>query len=215
MSDSEVATINIDGASRGNPGPAAYAYVISRPGHPVVENAECLPATTNNSAEYTALVRALERAAELGAERLLIKSDSELLVKQMNGQYRVKHPDLRPLYEQACALRREFRQVTIVHVPRAENRRADELCNLALDGDRKSARQAPPADHHSRSVGGSRDPKTMTSREASAHEEALACLRSAASAWSLGDPDVPAPKQVLEQILSVLEENGILKARKR
>jgi ribonuclease HI len=215
MSDSEVATINIDGASRGNPGPAAYAYVISRPGHPVIENAECLPATTNNSAEYTALVRALERAAELGAERLLIKSDSELLVKQMNGQYRVKHPDLRPLYEKAGALRRQFQKVTIVHVPRAENRRADELCNLALDGARKSARKAL-ADDRPRQVGGSRDKQTaMPSRETSAHEEALACLRSAASAWSLGDPEMPAPQQVLEQILSVLEENGVLKARKR
>jgi ribonuclease HI len=214
MSDSEIATINIDGASRGNPGPAAYAYVISRPGQPVVEKAECLPPATNNSAEYTALVRALERAADLGARRLFVKSDSELLVKQMNGQYRVKHPDLRSLYEKASALRGQFQQVTIIHVPREENRRADELCNLALDGDRKSTRKAVTEDHR-RQVGGFGDKRTVISREASAHDEALACLRSAASAWSLGDPEVPAPKQVLEQILSVLEENGILKARKR
>src|SRR5439155_24917087 len=113
MGDSQVATIHIDGASRGNPGPAAYAYVIDRPGQPVVEDAECLPAMTNNSAEYTALVCALERAIELGTRHLLIKSDSELLVKLMNGEYRVKHPDLRPFHEKARELTKRFERVTI------------------------------------------------------------------------------------------------------
>src|SRR5439155_4913569 len=87
MSEAARLLIHIDGAARGNPGPAAFAYVIAREGHPVVEHAECMGETTNNVAEYTALVRALERAGELGGQHVLVKSDSELLVKQMNGVY--------------------------------------------------------------------------------------------------------------------------------
>src|SRR5947209_11368241 len=97
MSKGAVLTINIDGGARGNPGPAAFAYVITQDGHLLTEEAGCLGTATNNLAEYTALVRALERAAELGGEHLLIRSDSELLVKQMNGQYRVKNPQLKVL----------------------------------------------------------------------------------------------------------------------
>ena len=99
-------TIHTDGASRGNPGAAAYAYVIARDGQPPIEEADCLGRMTNNQAEYTALVRALEHALELGTHhRLLIHSDSELMVKQMNGEYRVKNEELRGLYEEACVLR--------------------------------------------------------------------------------------------------------------
>ena len=138
MAEADVLTIYTDGASRGNPGAAAFAYVIRREGQPSIEEAECLGDTTNNQAEYTALVRALERALQLGPHhRLLIHSDSELMVKQMNGEYRVKNADLRDLYEQACALRQRFEgAVTIRHVRRALNKRADELCNQALDGKR-------------------------------------------------------------------------------
>jgi ribonuclease HI len=126
--------IHIDGAARGNPGPAAYAYVIERDDGEPIEEAERLGETTNNFAEYTALVRVLERARDLGGRRLSIKSDSELLVKQMNGQYKVKHPELKILYGQAIELRRGFESVTIQHVRREHNKRADELCNLVLDG---------------------------------------------------------------------------------
>src|SRR6516225_5429237 len=104
----EVFTIYTDGAARGNPGPAAYAFVIERDGAPVIEEKGTLGHTTNNVAEYTALVRALEHAARLGARRLLIHSDSELLVKQMNGEYQVKSEDLRALFEQAKAMARRF-----------------------------------------------------------------------------------------------------------
>src|SRR5207253_10930089 len=90
MAEPGLLTINIDGAARGNPGPAAYAYVIARDGQPVLEEAGCLGTATNNVAEYTALVKALERAVELGGKRVLIRSDSELLVKQMSGESRVK-----------------------------------------------------------------------------------------------------------------------------
>src|SRR5947209_16164164 len=95
MSQAAALTINIDGAARGNPGPAAYAYVIARDGQPVIEEAACLGTATNNVAEYTALVKALERVAELGENHVNIRSDSELLVKQMNGEYKVKNPQLR------------------------------------------------------------------------------------------------------------------------
>ena len=98
MTDDRTATMNIDGGSRGNPGPAAYAVVIARPGRPPAEEADTIGTATNNVAEYTALVRALGKAAELGAKRLLIHSDSELLVKQMNGEYRVKNESLKELF---------------------------------------------------------------------------------------------------------------------
>jgi ribonuclease HI len=136
MDETTVLTIYTDGASRGNPGEAAFAYVISRDGKPVIEKAECLGQMTNNQAEYTALVRALEHALELGPRhRVIVHSDSELMVKQMSGEYRVKNEELRGLYEQASALRQRFDGlVTIRHVRREQNKRADQLCNEALDG---------------------------------------------------------------------------------
>src|SRR5829696_7357829 len=115
-------TMHIDGAARGNPGPAAYAVVIARPGQPAVEDAATLGTATNNVAEYTALVKGLERAADLGLRRLAVFSDSELLVKQMNGEYRVKHPDLLPLYQEATRLQRQFDDVSISHVRREMNK---------------------------------------------------------------------------------------------
>src|SRR5260370_17584867 len=101
MSDPTVWQVSIDGAARGNPGPAAFAFVIRRGGAPVIEEKGYLGSATNNIAEYTALVRALEHAAKLGARRLLVYSDSELLVKQLNGEYRVNNESLRPLFPEA------------------------------------------------------------------------------------------------------------------
>jgi len=101
MNDPDLFTIHTDGGARGNPGPAAYAFVISRPGQPDVEESGVLGNSTNNVAEYTALVKALERARALGARRVLVQSDSELMVKQMTGEYKVKNEGLRPLYEEA------------------------------------------------------------------------------------------------------------------
>src|SRR5262249_4541615 len=146
MSHPPTLRIHTDGASRGNPGAAAYAYVITPDGAAPVEEAGCLGEMTNNQAEYTALVRALEHALELGPHHhLMVHSDSELLVKQMNGQYRVKNEELRGLYEEAQELRKRFTGgVTIRHVRRSQNSRADELCNEALDGKRSpSPRPAP------------------------------------------------------------------------
>ena len=134
MSDKDVFTIHTDGAARGNPGPAAYAYVIERPGAADIEVKDCLGETTNNIAEYTALVRALEHARELGGKRLVIRSDSELLVKQMTGEYRVKNEALRELSLRAARLAREIGKVSYRAVRREHNELADRLVNEALDG---------------------------------------------------------------------------------
>ncbi len=137
-------TIHTDGASRGNPGPAAFAYILERDGEDPIEEAGRIGRMTNNLAEYTALVRALEHALELGADhRVLVHSDSELLVKQMRGEYRVKNEELRDLFEQAGALSGRFRGgVTFRHIRREENRRADALGNEALDGLREPTPRA-------------------------------------------------------------------------
>jgi ribonuclease HI len=205
---SESTTMHIDGAARGNPGPAAYAVVIARPGQPTVEEAETIGTATNNVAEYTALVRGLELATELGVKKLAAFSDSELLVKQMAGEYRVKHPDLLPLYEEAVRLRRGFDAVTITHVRRAQNARADALCNEALDGKRNKGGAV-----ESRGADAPRSPKT-TATDAAVRDDALAVLLSAAQAWaSKGLGAVPV-EAVWDQLWSILEEGGVLKTRK-
>jgi ribonuclease HI len=198
-------TMHIDGAARGNPGPAAYAVVIARPGQPPVEEAGTLGTATNNVAEYTALVRGLERATELGLRSVAVFSDSELLVKQMNGEYRVRHPDLLPLYEAANRLKRAFDRVTITHVRRAQNARADALCNQALDGDRR--KRAEPS-------GGRAPGPPGTVSDAAVRDDALAILLSAAQAWaSRGLGAVPV-EAVWDQLWSVLDEAGVLKKKK-
>ena len=128
-----VATANIDGGSRGNPGPAGYGARIEREDGSIVELKEALPLATNNVAEYSGLLAALRWAAANGVRTLHIRSDSELLVKQMKGQYRVKNPGLQPLYEEACALTRTIGRVTFEHVRREFNKEADRLANEAMD----------------------------------------------------------------------------------
>jgi ribonuclease HI len=128
-------SIHTDDASRGNPGAAAFGYVIERDGQPALEEAGCLGRLTNNQAEYTALVRALERALRLGVDfRVVVHSDSELMVKQMRGEYRGNNEELRGLFERAKKLAAHFTGgVVFKHVRRALNARADALCNEALD----------------------------------------------------------------------------------
>lgn len=131
--------IHIDGGSRGNPGPAAAGVVIQRINHDgepariLHEAGYHLGRLTNNVAEYTALLRALNIAASGGPDELIIHSDSELMVKQLTGEYRVKSPDLQPLFQDAQALLLKFDLWRIQHVPREKNRRADELANMAMD----------------------------------------------------------------------------------
>jgi ribonuclease HI len=202
MSESGVLTIHTDGGARGNPGPAAFAYVIQRDGGPAIEQAGCMGKATNNQAEYTALIRALEHAERIGTNHpLCIHSDSELLVKQMNGEYRVKDEGLKPLYEQARRLASRFGSVSISHIPRAKNTWADHLYNAALDGDKKKS--GPSGSHKPKS--------NLKERETAIREEAVECLRTAASAWARGNAHDPKPELVWDQLWSVLEENGALR----
>ena len=196
MSQSPALRIHTDGASRGNPGAAAFAFVIEADGADPIEGAGCLGTLTNNQAEYTALVRALEHALELGPQHhLIIHSDSELLVKQMNGQYRVKNVDLRDLYREAQELRKQFTGgVTIRHVRREQNSRADELCNEALDGKRPSTPRAVPA---------------MTEKKTTPlRDRALVCLHGAAAAWRQGASEPPV-EQVWAELVRLLEGEGV------
>lgn len=123
-----------DGASRGNPGPASYgALVIDPSGVVLREISEPLGIATNNIAEYRGLIAALEAALELGAKRVEARMDSELLVRQAIGRYRVKNPGLLPLFQQVMSLRNRFEHVVFAHVPRDLNKQADALANQALD----------------------------------------------------------------------------------
>jgi ribonuclease HI len=125
---------NIDGASRGNPGPAAYAVLIRNPeGKLVLELAKKFGRDTNNVAEYYGLLAALDYATTHGISALRIRSDSELLVRQMQGRYKVKSADLKPLYERASILSRQLKYFAIEHVRREQNTDADALANVALD----------------------------------------------------------------------------------
>jgi ribonuclease HI len=214
MSETDVLTIHTDGAARGNPGPAAYAFVITRPGQPPVEEYGCLGETTNNIAEYTALIKALQRAQQLGGRRLIVHSDSELMIKQMLGLYKVKHEGLRPLYKEAKERCAAFDAVTFRHVRREQNRRADELCNLALDGAAVPRRQLPETTSSSLSALHTGSAPKTVALPASAREEILDCLRSVACVWSGGNPNHPRPEDVWEQLWSILQEAGILRKSK-
>jgi ribonuclease HI len=126
--------LHVDGGARGNPGPAAIGVVVSDPGGQLLDElAERIGVATNNVAEYRAVLRALDRAKELGATEVEIVGDSELVARQLAGDYKVKHPALRPLYAQALAALRGFERWSIRSVPRAENAEADALVNAALD----------------------------------------------------------------------------------
>jgi ribonuclease HI len=123
----------IDGGARGNPGPAGWGALLVRDDSETIRLRGFLGITTNNVAEYTALVEALEAAREEGASRLDVFSDSLLLVNQMNGVYRVKHPNLIPLYQKAIRVARGFSSFSVSHVRREHNREADRLANEAMD----------------------------------------------------------------------------------
>ena len=125
--------IYTDGASSGNPGPAAIGIVIKDgQGRVISRISRRIGRATNNQAEYRAIITALEEASRLGAEEVDIKSDSELVVKQLKGRYRVKKATLRPLYQEVVRLNGSLEAFTITHVPRTQNREADRLANKAL-----------------------------------------------------------------------------------
>jgi ribonuclease HI len=125
---------NIDGGSRGNPGPASYGVVIRDPrGQVVAKLKKYIGRSTNNVAEYYGLIAALDYAQQHGIRALRVESDSELLVRQMRGQYKVKSPELRPLFERARKMAQTFDSFKIEHVYREQNAEADALANEALD----------------------------------------------------------------------------------
>jgi ribonuclease HI len=128
------ATLFTDGGARGNPGPAAYGYVIEdENGNTLAAHGEAIGIATNNVAEYSALLAGLEKAAELGVTELEVVSDSELMVRQMQGRYKVKNEALRELWEDALRLARRVGRVTYRSVRREHNELADRLVNEALD----------------------------------------------------------------------------------
>ena len=128
--------IHTDGAARGNPGPAGAGAILrdAATGETVAEIAEGLGRATNNVAEWTAVRLALDEARRLGADRVDLRMDSELVARQITGIYRVKHPDLRPIHAAVMDLLRSFDGYTVGHVPRALNKDADRLSNVAIDG---------------------------------------------------------------------------------
>ena len=130
-------TLYCDGGSRGNPGPAAIGAVVydtaTDPPQLVATVSECIGVTTKNVAEYRALIAGLEAVAHLHAEVIHVRADSMLIIKQLRGEWKVKHANMRPLHEEARSLLAAYSVVDLQHVPRAENTEADTLVNAALD----------------------------------------------------------------------------------
>ena len=220
MSDTYL--IHTDGGARGNPGPAAFAFTIERPNGDDIEEKGFLGNTTNNVAEYTALIRALHHAHKVGGKSLIVQSDSELIVNQMNGKFKVKHPGLLPLYRQACELRDRFDSVVIRHIYREDNDRADRLYNEALDDPERElalplepwpkvgAKPIPPAPPPKPAA----KPPTPAAPAAIAAKpddivraRALGILRRAARAWALDD-DAPTPEDIWDQLAEVIGDRG-------
>jgi ribonuclease HI len=128
------ARLSTDGGARGNPGPAAFGYVLeTEDGTVLAAHGEAIGVATNNVAEYRALLAGLHKAVELGVDEVDVVSDSQLLVRQMTGEYKVKNEALRKLSLEAAALARQLRRVTYRSVPREHNELADRLVNEALD----------------------------------------------------------------------------------
>lgn len=140
--------IHTDGGSRGNPGPAAAGFVLEDPdGRRLQAKAFFLGETTNNVAEYTALIKALEAARKLGADQVVVHTDSELMVRQLSGAYKVKSEAIRPLFQHVNELRSQFESCLVRHVVREKNEEADRLVNQALDARRNIEEKPVPQEH--------------------------------------------------------------------
>ncbi len=132
-SDTNQLTIFTDGASRNNPGEAGAGVLILRDNKPVAKLSKYLGTTTNNIAEYSAAIMGMEHAIKLGASSVRLLADSELLVKQLNGQYKVKNEGLKPLHHKVKELIAKIGSVEVEYIPRAQNKEADALANKAID----------------------------------------------------------------------------------
>ena len=134
-----------DGACSGNPGPAGIGvFILSDDGKVVREVSEAIGQATNNIAEYRAFIRGLQEAKELGAECVRLRTDSELLFYQIKGDYKVKHPNMKPLHQEAVALLKTFKKVECKVVPREQNKEADRLSTTALRQDKGSGQDGRP-----------------------------------------------------------------------
>lgn len=209
---SDYGRLYIDGAARGNPGPAAYAAILEVPGQPPVRRAAAIGTATNNVAEYTALLQGLKLAAEQGIHRLDVFSDSELLVKQMQGHYRVRHPELLRLFHAVQQLLSSFEQVRFTHVRRENNAEADRLANAALDGqptatltDATQTAERPTADPFA--ISATASPLADILLPSTAEQTIRAILQQAAQTWATGGADALDVEQVWNQIRAVLEEH--------
>lgn len=145
LNTEELVVAFADGGSRGNPGPAGCGGVLQQNGQTLATVSEYLGVATNNIAEYTGLLKVLERAASMGVKYIEVRMDSELVVKQMTGQYAVKHLGLQPLFRKADILSQRFQRFTIVHVRREANKEADKLANQAIDRAGSDAATSPPS----------------------------------------------------------------------
>jgi ribonuclease HI len=155
---------NIDGGSRGNPGPASYGVVIRDPrGEIAARLKKYIGRMTNNVAEYYGLIAALDYAQSKGIRALRVESDSELLVKQMSGQYKVKNADLRPLFERAKKMSQALESFRIEHVYREQNREADALANEALD-ETSGASGTPGAPSKAKASSANSEPRRIRAR---------------------------------------------------
>lgn len=185
----DIFVANVDGASRGNPGPASYAVILRGPdGASRFEVGKYIGRATNNVAEYYGLITALDYATAQGIDRLLVRSDSELLVRQMQGRYKVHSPDLKPLHERARKLARGLAYFAIEHVRREQNREADELANIALDrtsshgsGNIEPAAKFSATSDSARGAKSDLGTETKRSAKSDANSEAQSGLAKAAS----------------------------------
>jgi ribonuclease HI len=190
--------VHVDGGARGNPGPAAAAAVVSTPEGRVLDEASItLGRATNNVAEYRGLLLGLERAAALGASEVDVVNDSELVARQVDGSYKVKNADLRPLHEQATRALAGFERWSIRSVPRAENAAADALVNRALDDETITPAAQPPDDGSDH---------LLTARQADALWLKLIAHELTAARMELEDgrPDAAAPR--LRRVVAVERE---------
>lgn len=203
MNENDPVLIHTDGGARGNPGPAAWSFTLAQSGLPVIEDKGYLGETTNNIAEYFAMVKALQRAQALGVRKILVQSDSELMVKQMRGEYKVKNPGILDLYREAKQLQRAFTAVEFRHIPREQNKRADQLCNEALD----AVLVKKPAAKST-----AKPQKKGPAIQDQVRGEMLACLDACITYWAQGEPNAPSAQEILDQLWSILEEAGMVHA---
>lgn len=189
----------MDGGSRGNPGPASWAFVLKDDADgEVIERTAFMGQATNNVAEYTALLELLDYATAHQFKKLKVYSDSELMVRQISGVYKVKNADLLPLYEEAKELIEQLQSFEIIHVRRELNKRADELCNKSLDAEEKKLGVAAPEKK-------AKAKPTASPAQKDLRERCLPLIEFYAEDWRNGSPVKPFSEMLLKELLNAIE----------